>query len=674
METHKFGFSEYVFDAKTGALTRKDRKLHLPEQTARLLAVLLERANTLVTREELRTALWPNEEFLDYEQGINTAVNRLRNAIRDSSRNPPFIKTIPKRGYSFQGEVKRLDSPLLLAISSGSEPATGSQQNAALRLRPDSSQPAANPGGVARSAATPAPRPHPPRGWVVPVISFSLAAILIAAPSAFYLQHRKASPHPLRLGIAPFQAHGDAQTGEVSEDLRLQIADAISRLPGVEVRAAVSNEENSRPAAFVPGSAGASGTDEFLLGSIVQEGTVYDLRFELARAADMVHLASFEYSGSRQELPAIGNRLQQDLFYYLQSQSTTVQAAKGSTNDAQAYDLYLRGASGLFDRNPDSLKQSLDDFRQAIARDPAFALAYAGMATTYLKLSPYDEGSQDLLDAQESARRALKIDPLLAQAHAVLGYVAFARDWDFNQGERELRYAILEDPSQADYRDWLSVLLVDQGRFDEGLGELSMAKTGDPRWPSVYAMEGLMGGYARRNAEAIAAGRKYLELLPALPIAHDTLAWIYFQSARYSDAIGEWRQMALLQNDAARIQLEDRGRKVLESEGIRAYARLRLEAIRQNRGVNQRNDFVPAEWYACAGMPDEAIAQLSTLVASRNQYVLGIAVNPLYDSLHDDPRFQELLKTIGLKLPGSSRNLNSHLCEEPRKAYVPAST
>src|ERR1700683_1457643 len=110
-----FAFAEFTFDSDTGTLTRKNRDSRLPERTARLLTFLLERANTLVTREELRQVLWPNQEFLDYDQGINVAVNRLRQALREDSRNPQFLKTIPKRGYSFRGEVTEV--PVAVAAS-----------------------------------------------------------------------------------------------------------------------------------------------------------------------------------------------------------------------------------------------------------------------------------------------------------------------------------------------------------------------------------------------------------------------------------------------------------------------------------------------------------------------------------------------------------------------------
>jgi hypothetical protein len=176
-------------------------------------------------------------------------------------------------------------------------------------------------------------------------------------------------------------------------------------------------------------------------------------------------------------------------------------------------------------------------------------------------------------------------------------------------------------------------------------------------------MEGLVGVYARRDAIATRAARRYVDLLPDLPIAHNTMAWVYFETRHYKEAIDEWRQMALLQNNSARVDLENRGMQVFRTKGIRGYAELRLEAIREKRGMGQVNDFMPAEWYACAGKREETLAELDHLAAGNDPYMLHVGVDPLYDSFHQDPRFLAILARAGVTIPPSLRNANSHLCQ-----------
>lgn len=669
MNKSKFAFGEFTFDSDTGTLTRRNRDQRLPEQTARLLAILLERANSLVSRDELRQVLWPNEEFLDYDQGINVAVNRLRTALRDGARGPQFLKTIPKRGYSFSGRVTLIprDEPpaRITAPSAATEPLVGSQPPA---FAPEAG-PVTQTGSASSAISKPIKRSASRwRRWIaLPVV---VLALLLAA--MLWIAHRRSvllSEQVVRLGIGTFQVQGDPQAGSLGEGFRLSLSDAISRLPKVQVCAVEALKPAPRNPLDLPFLSTELNLNDILLGSILKQGDGYDFKFELVRAADSVHLASFEYSGARQDLPSIRDRLQHDIFYYLQSRAASVQAINGSTNDPEAYNYYLQGLQLMPPRsNPDSLGKAQTAFQQALTHDPGFAGAYAGIATAYLRLSFYNTagGDRPLQKAQSFARQAIRLDPLLAQAHAVLGFADYAQDWNFADAESELRAAIQLDPTQADYHDWLAMLLATQGRFDDGLQQVALAHANDPRWPSVYSMEGVLANFARRDQQAINAGKTYLSLLPNLPIAHNTMAWIDFKAGRYQDAIAEWRQMAVLQNDTARVEFEDKGKKILKIKGIRAYAQLHLDAIQSKRGTSQWNDFNPSEWYACAGKRDESIAQLEQLANDHSFYVLQIAVDPLYDSFHEDPRYLALLNRLGLRIPPSLRGVNSHVCtEEP---------
>jgi DNA-binding winged helix-turn-helix (wHTH) protein/Tfp pilus assembly protein PilF/TolB-like protein len=696
MTKSKFAFGEFTFDPDTGTLTRRNRDQRLAEQTARLLAILLERANTLVTRDELRRVLWPKEEFLDYDQGINVAVNRLRISLRDDSRSPQFLKTIPKRGYSFSGKVTLIPRDTALAevpihpdpINSSliSSPKTISSVesqapdevkqplslSSAAELRNETQSLTAAPEATAAVPEIPEPsRPLSRRGSRWRGLALSLAAVAIVLIAAIlWIANRRAvlrAEQVVRLGIASFQVSGEPRAGGLGEGFRLSLSDAISRLPKVQVCAVDALKPAQRNTFDFPFLTQQLNLDDILLGSILKQGDEYDLKFELVRAADSVHLASFEYSGSKQDLPSIRDRLQHDIFYYLQSRAATVQAINGSTNDPEAYKYYLQGLQLMPPRsNPSSLNQAQSAFQQAIAHDPNFAGAYAGIATAYLRLSFYNtaNGELPLHKAQDFARQAIRLDPVLAQAHAVLGFAEYAQDWNSADAESELRSAIQLDPSQADYHDWLGLLLTTEGRFDEGLQQVALAHANDPRWPSVYSMESILANFARRDQQAIAAGKTYLSLLPNLPLAHNTMAWTDFKAGRYQDAIAEWRQMAVLQNDTARVEFEDKAKETLKTKGIRAYAQLHLDAIQNKRGTGQWNDFIPAEWDACAGKREESIAQLEQLANAHSIYVLQIAVDPLYDSFHQDPRYLTLLNRLGLRVPPTLQGVNSHLCDE----------
>lgn len=667
-----FTFSEFKFDSDTGTLTRRNRESRLPEQTARLLQVLLERSNTLVSREEIEQVLWPDESFVNHDQGINVAINRLRQILRDNPKNPQFLRTIPKRGYSFCGEVRILLSEA--REKSSPEKAGLSLTVSATATSLETVIPSAEVHLPAWAPPLPPNKPEPPELVVGPgrprrVVAFSLIAMLalIGVVAFGLLRKPQATEHVSRVGIAPLRADDDQQTRDAAESFRLELSDAVARLPGVQVPAAGAFV-SSDPTA-IPRIARDLSLDDLLLGSLSKQGEQYDLKFELVRAKDATHLGSFEYSGLRKDLPAICDRLQQDIFHYMQfNAAAPLQLSKGSTNDPQAYEYYLQGEYSMRERNPESLRKSLDEFGKATSRDPNFAAAYAGAAAAYLRLSEYGTDPRNglLTKAEDFAGRAVKLDPLLAQAHAVLGTTAYKQDRDFARGEAELRQAIRIDPTQAAYRNWLSVLLVEEGRFDEAIEQLKTAENNSPFWPSVFAIEGLVDVYARRDTDAIKAAKHYVDLLPNLPIAHNTMAWVYFDTRHYEEAIKEWREMALLQNDPARVNLENEGMEVFRAKGIRAYATLRLNAISEKHATSQVNDFMPAEWYACAGNPEKTLDELDRLVAANDPFILHLGVDPLFDRFHQDPRFLSILARSGLMVPPSLQHVDSGLCEHDR--------
>jgi DNA-binding winged helix-turn-helix (wHTH) protein/tetratricopeptide (TPR) repeat protein len=680
MQQRVFRFGEFTFHSDTGTLTRKNRASRLPDKAARMLEILLERANTLVSREELRQALWPGDQFVDYDQGINVAVNRLRHALHEDPGNPQFLKTIPKRGYSFSGkvtilqpvaepvEVPRTFAPQSLSVMA---PAEAGQVPVPEPFPPSPASSAVAPPAPFLAPGPPGPNPAldlPGKAKPATTKWIWLASVIALTGAAYAIWHLRAArpaaePHIARIGIAPVRSKEDAQVEAIGAKFRFQLSEALSRLPGVQVPALEAFSTSN--AVDLPRVSRELNLDDLLLGTVTQQGDQYDLTFELVRASDATHLAYFEYSGPLKDLPAISQRLQNDIFHYMQSQTSLLQTVKGSTNDPQAYELYLQGEYSMLERDRGSIEKALDTFQRAIALDAHFAAAYAGVATACLKLANNhgDPGNALLQKAKRYAGESVKLDPLLSNGHAVLGVTAYKLDRDSPRGETELRNAIRLDPNQANFREWLAILLVEEGRFDEAVQQLEIARTNAPYWPAVFAMEGVIGVYARRDAFALSAVQKYVSLLPNSSVAHNTLAWVDFDTRHYKDAIEEWRQMAVLQNDHARVALEEKGRTVLETQGVKAYARLRLKAIADHRGTQQVNDFMPAEWYACAGERDQALAELEKVTDSGDPYMLHVGVDPIYDSLHNDPRFVSMLTKTGVSIPPSLVNANSHVCE-----------
>ena len=640
-----FTFSALTFNAESGELTRNGVKLRVPEQTARVLTILLERAGTVVTREELRRQLWPTGEFLDYDHSINNSISQLRDVLRDDSRTPRFIETIPKRGYRFLADVRTV------------RPAEDS-------LEPDSRVTGIDqPLNVVPQREV---RTEVSSQGVRDIWKWMLASgcVLLVAFAAFYFSNRhKSVPTEAAetyMGIAPFEVAGpDAE--QLAESFRLDLTDAVSQLPSVQVRAAHSFPNGKRDDAGIPALAHNLQIDTVLFGKFTVQGDDCLIQFELVRGRDAIHLASFQYKGTKAELTAIRDKAQRDIFTRLNLTHVDVASgaerpAHGNTENPRAYESYLRARYHLSQWTDDSLVKALQEFETAFTEDPGFAKAYAGMASTYFVLGQHEAKpkAETFRKAREFAEKAVQMDPSLAEGYAMLGQIALNQDWNFALAEKELRQAVELDPNQAIYHLWFSILLCVQGRFDESLHQIDLAHAADTFWPPVYMTEIFLTGAARQYPRSIDAGKKLIALMPDWPLGYDQLGLTLWYAGRHEDAIETWRKMALLEKDKARLELENRGLEAFHRGGVPAYAQVRLDAAKSGtHWAHAENDFDLAEWYFYAGSREKTLTALEVKVARHDPSSLQIAINPSYDDLHQDPRFLALLTRIGVSLPRS---------------------
>jgi DNA-binding winged helix-turn-helix (wHTH) protein/Tfp pilus assembly protein PilF/TolB-like protein len=645
-----FTFSALVFDAESGELTRNGVKLRVPEQTARVLTILLERAGTVVTREELRRLLWPSGEFLDYDHSINNSISQLRDVLRDNSRTPRFIETIPKRGYRFLAEVHTLPVRPVEDLQDDLDSKAVHEDAAVLDLRPvDYSQ--SEPRVEVRSYGT-----SRVGRWIWLLVS---ACVLVIAVAAWYfIARHKSTPtqaSDIYVGIAPFETVGpDAE--QLADSFRLDLTDAVSQLPSVQVRAAHSFPNGQRNDASIPALAHNLQIDTILFGKFTVQGNDCLIQFEMVRGRDAIHLASLQYRGTKAELSAIRDKAQRDIFTRLNLASNTERPAHGNTENPQAYESYLRARYHLSLWTDDSLLKALQEFEAASAEDPNFAKAYAGMASTYFVLAQHEAKPkpESFRKAREFAEKAVQMDPSLAEGHAMLGQIALNQDWNFQLAEKELRQAVELEPNQAIYHLWFSILLCVQGRFEESLHQIDLAHAADSFWPPVYMTEIFLAGAARQYPRSIEAGKKLIAFMPDWPLAYDQLGLTLWYAGRHTDAIESWRKMAMLEKDSARLDLENRGLEAFRRGGVPAYAQVRLEAAKSGtHWAHVENDFDLAEWYGYAGEREKSLAALEAKVARHDPSSLQIAINPPYDDLHQDPRFLALLARIGVSLPSA---------------------
>jgi tetratricopeptide (TPR) repeat protein len=315
--------------------------------------------------------------------------------------------------------------------------------------------------------------------------------------------------------------------------------------------------------------------------------------------------------------------------------------------DAEAYDLYLKGRYYWNKRTAEGFQQAVECFQQAIARDPNYAYAYAGLADSYALMSTYHLVPQHefLLKARAAALRALQIDSTLAEAHTSLALIAEIHDWDWQTADKEFRLAIQLNPNYATAHHWYAECLAFQGRFDEALAESERARQLDPHSLIIAADQAAILYFQRQYDRAIEQDRSVLEQEPNFPRAH-ILVFAYVQQGLFTkalDDIHDWRRVDDTPWTWA-IEAYVYGRAEQPAQALHALTKLR-QALR-----HQSLDPAPMLTLAYIGMGrnDEAIGLLQKAYGEHSSDLTVLKVDPIYDPLRGDRRFQQLFRNAGL--------------------------
>jgi DNA-binding winged helix-turn-helix (wHTH) protein/tetratricopeptide (TPR) repeat protein len=652
-------FHPFSFDLESGRLSMRGHAVHIPEQNARLLSFLILKTGRLATREELQSVLWPENAPYDTQQAINKAISQLRTALNDTSTKSGFryIETIPRRGYRFCAEFRILPAPEPPQRPAPPQPRSTEPiiLNGEDGLALQAAQPPAPSLALERNDAgnEAAVLPAQTRS---PHLAFALACaalLAIASTAVFAWKHyhpRTPPPSPaLRsIGVPPMEAVGPGADA-LAESFRLDLTESLAQLPQLKVLSVHAFTSSPRDKGDLTELARAQKADLLLLGRFEVANGRYYLAFELVRNTDASHLASFHYDGTPEQLHSILTRLQEDVFTRLKLSNSGEAPIKTTT--PEAYQAYLQGRHFLIERTDEALNKSIAQFKHAIDLDPNFAKAYAGLASAYLILASHRSFPDGYQMSRGLAMHALELDPLQAEAHALLGCIAMSKDWDTQTSEAELQRSIELDPDEASFHIWLATTYNFEGRFKESLQQIDLAKQEDPYWPPVYQSEVLAAANAGDKKRVLAAAQTLLKLTPGWPMAHNAVASALWNVGRYPEAVAEWRTMYALDNDQQGIQLEDQGLQALRSKGPSAYARLHMENAKLVAGTDQA--FAPlavAEWSAEAGERNAALAILQTMIARHDPSAVTIGIDPAFSSLRTDHRFSNLLTQSGLSL------------------------
>lgn len=636
-------FGPFELDLDSGDLRKFGYRIRLQPKSFLVLRSLLENPGELVTREVLRSQLWPQNTFVEFESSLNVAVRRLREALGDQAQDPIYIETVPRRGYRFVGAVEPLAT---LAVAVGASPGMLSSPSV---HREELAVPS---GGIhiltypPNAAPIAGSKPLARASW-----KYLLLAVLIVMVTGGFLLKRVVTRHssgPITPSIAvlPFVDTSPGKTREYfSDGLAEELLNELAKTPRLRVAARTSSFQFKGKDADLRTIGQKLNVATVLEGRVSTEGNRVRIAAELINVENGFQLWSGSYERNLNDVFSVQDEIARAVAGELKVKllnGTTPAAIPRSTNP-EAYSDYLQGRFFYERRTQSDLEKATSYFEQAIKLDPAYAHAWSGLAWARMSQADSEYGvsfEEGYRLARDAAEKALQLDPGLAEAHAAVGRIKRTHDWDWAGADASFQRAIALEPQNAITLMSASSLAASLGRFDDAVALARRAVELDPLSVVAHISLGMRAYYAGQQERAIASYQKALELNPGDPSAHYLLSLVYLAQGKPQPALAEVEQ-----------QPRGAGRYVGEVLVYTALGR-RPEADAALRMlVNNYPDqaaFQIAEVYAVRGETDRAFEWLELARAQHDAGLSAIMGDPLLKNLSADPRYLAFLKKMRL--------------------------
>ena len=639
-DTTTYRFGVYEVRPRTRELYKEGRKLKLRPQAYQVLLALVEHAGDVVTREQLRDRVWSSDTFVDFEHGLNTAIKELRATLNDSATEPRYIETLPKLGYRMVAAVEK-EVKEVAAIKDQKE---GRGRRVAGAEAP-----------AARTEAEGAARKFN-WAWVVTGVLALIAIVIGGARMQKRGMQPGGAPGSSVVAVLPFEnLTGDAEQEYFSDGLTEEMIARLGRIDPehLEVIARTSVMHYKHTQEAMEQISRELGVQYVLEGSVRRDAEKVRVNAELIRTKDQKKLWSNQYDRELSSLLKLQGEIAQTTAEEI---AETLNSAKPRNardqasahgEEYEAYDLYLRGLYFWNKRTTEGFEKAIGYFQEAIAKDPGYAPAYAGLANSYSLLTGYSisPGTRYMEKARAAAKRALELDGNLPEAHTAKALVLQNYDWNWQEAEKEFRRAIELNPNYATAHHWYAEHLGFRGRFDEAFAESEKARRLDPLSLIIASDYGALLYYARRYEEAEAEFRKVLEMDANFPRGQMIMD-VHVAQGRLQEAEKElearrkisgegvwyWRELSWLN-----LTIGDR------EKTRRALAR--LEELRRNEAVDPMVMVIP-EWEA--GEKEKAFEWLEKAYKEHSNLMTTLKVDPEYDTMRGEARFGEMVKRVGL--------------------------
>ena len=626
----KFG-DDFELDCVAGQLRRSGRILKVERIPVEVLLFLVQQRGEVVSREQIAEKVWGKGVHLDTDNSINGAIRKIRQVLKDDSEAPRFIQTVTGKGYRFIAPVVVPDPKPEAAAAA---PGTLMPEQPAVWFR----------GGRVRGLG----------------ISIIATAFVLLAGWGVYARWFEFQTRPLGLGgrtmlaVLPFEnLTGDAGqeyfSDGMTEEMITQLGGSDPEHMGVIARTSVMHYKHSQePLSQI---ARELGVQYVLEGSVRRDPDTVRITAQLIRMGDQTHLWARDFDRDPKDLLMVQSEIATEISGEIRTAlgdhkpiAPIVQPAL-SPQGYEAYNLYLKGLYFWNKRTGEGFQEAISYFQQATAKDPSYARAYAGLADVYALMGGYSGAltAQSMSQARAAALRALQLDDNLPEAHAALALIVQNHDYDWQTAEKEFKRAIELNPNYATGHQWFAEHLAWRGRFEEALRESERARQLDPLSLIIASDNAAILLYARQYDRAIAQFNAVREMDPNFPRGLLIYA-AYLHKGMFAEA-----QTVVENKFAANSpwQLANLA-YIYGRTGKRAPAERELRELLDINGRQPVDPMVIVLAYIGMGDNDQAIAWLEKGYAAHSNGLTSIKVDPLYDPLRGDPRFQDLLRRVGL--------------------------
>lgn len=612
-----------------GELRKHGIRLKIHDQPLRILEMLASRPGELVTREEIRQRLWPSGTFVDFDNGLNSAINRLRSVLADSAEAPKVIETIPRRGYRLVAPVEIVSVASVLERRLKAQPPHGTPVVAA----------------ASRHWLY----------WLLPACTVLFLLVVATGLRYFSRQSRVAAARDGRVVIAVLafdNLTGNANQEYLADGLTEELTSELARFDpahlGVIARTTATAYKGTNKTIAQIGSELRA---QYLLEcSLREQANRMRVSAQLVRTSDQTHIWARDYERDLVNVLDLEDDLAADIAREVKVQLTPEQrlfARAPKVANPAAYDAYLQGRFLFGTRSKESMFRAVDFFKRSASLDPNYAPAYTGLAETYLILGGgYMPSGEAYELGRIAAVRALQLDDHLAEAHAALGYFKFIDEWDWDGADREFRKAIELNPEDANAHHWYAAYLAAFRRDSEATSQIAKALELDPLSIANNYTAGYVYCEIGHYAEAVDRFRRALELDPRSSAAHGGLALAYSYQHRFDDALVEYAAAQRINGTVA--QFAGPVAVVYAQMGKAAEARKLLENLIEISKSEHVPSYNFALAYVASGNKAQAFYWLEKAAQERELTVTEVTTDHRIDLLRTDPRFRRLLAQFHL--------------------------